>query len=149
MKKDILFDFFSKEDLLKIFPEEVLQSMNNMVNFNVNDLENEMRDLMNHRHRINQAISTLKYKISLENKRLKKIEFQVWKNSFVESFKFQNINEKKLYIESHDDFIKIQHSVDKLAIQLDFLERLGNLLESKHYMIKNYLDYLIWTKGDK
>lgn len=149
MKKDILFEFFSKEDLLKIFPEEILNHMNKMVQFNVNDLDNQMIDLMNHRHKINQAITSLKYQISLTNKKIKKAEFEVWKRSFSEAFKFQNNNERKLYIETDNKVMEFQHKKDVFEIQLDFLERLGNLLESKHYMIKNYLDYLAWTKGDK
>lgn len=149
MSREILFEYFSKEDLLKIFPEKVLKSMSDMVNLDVNDLGNQMRDLLSHRHNINQAISTIKYKLSLEEKRLKKTEFKIWKDILINDYKVQNLNERKLIIESNDEHIKVKHQIDKLEVQLDFLERLGNLLESKHYMIKNYMDYLMWTKGDK
>lgn len=149
MALKVLSEYLNQEEITKLFPEDVLNEFERICKIDKNQLDVSMLELMEQKHLIVKLISSLKYRISLHEKVLKKIEFDVWKKSLVEQIKFQAREDRRLYIESDDTWRENKHKLDAFMIQLDFLEKISNILDSKHYMIKNYMDYLIWTNGDR
>lgn len=85
--------------------------------------------------------------IQLENKRLKLKRELVEFYKVDYNLKFDTRDELMLFVETDDRYITILEKTQVISAIIEFCGDTIKKLEGKSWEIKNYLDYLRWTKG--